>query len=250
MSNLLQKQSGGDWISRECDRFRLLSLSYRDFARSAGVDVVAFRDPDLPNFTALSEAQRGRALEALGICVRICDSARNQGHSMSDSPALVWQAIRELGLRPSSDIFSVISDRSLVEIHSPEGVQIFRNFNFFRYCSYSLEELYSLPWNTLFERDMKVMDLIADSARKVYAGEIRNATRFTFPPHRVREISSPMRNEILLDMEWIAPLYREGTQSPEATICVEAAEFVDPALRRLVEQPALHSKPQSESGIS
>lgn len=227
MSIISQARPGSDGIGKECDRFRLLSLSYQDFAKSAGIALTAFRDPALPYFTALSASQRSRVLDALGICVRVCESARSQGHAMSDSPALTWQAIHQLGLRPTSDIFGVIGDESVIEIHSPEGTQLFRNFNFFRYCSYSVEELYSRPWHELYERDEGLARIIADAARSVYSGEIRSARRFDLPPHGVREISSPSLNEVRLTMEWIAPLYREGTAQPGATICVETLEFMD-----------------------
>lgn len=224
-----QASLGSDWINEQCDRFRLLALSYQDFARSAGIDLLPFRDPALPHFTALPVSQRALALDALSACVRVCEGARNEGHAMSDSPGLAWQAIRQLGLRPTSDIFGMIWEDCVIEIHSPDGVQIFRNFNFFRFCTYSIEELYSLPWNTLFTRDLKIVEMIADRARKVYSGSITSATRFNVPTHIVREVASPTRTEIRLSMEWIAPLYRERTQIPEATITVETAEFVHAA---------------------
>ncbi len=206
--------------------FRELALEYQDFARQAGVEMLPFRKPSLPLFTTQDENQQLRIVKALEISVQICRNTRAQGQDMRDTPSLTWQALKELKLRPPSDLFSNIHDTSIIEVHSPDGLQIFRNFNFYRYCSYSLEELYCGSWDLLFERAPGILSIMKATLLKLYTGEIQGTHTLSLPVHAVRELASPLQYEIELEMQRVAALYAEGSEHPAATLVIEAARLI------------------------
>jgi hypothetical protein len=226
-----------DRISDDNTVFARLASAYSEFAKEAGVTVVPYRDPKLPLFVSLPEAIRRDILGALSLCVKICEQTRGEGHSMSNSPALMWAALKEFGLRPPSDLFGHIDGLCVLEVHSSEGIQIFRNFAFYKYCSYSLEELYTTPWFHLFERDEAITSQMIELATKVFSGEIKHTVPMDLPLHEVRERHSPRQNRVKLDMRWIAPLFHPGGK-PEATIVVETITPMKSLMQDTDVQPA------------
>ena len=216
-----------DSISKDQNLFRELSLTYREFGRQAGVEMTAFRNPALPLFSEKSPEARAEILRALGICVTICERTVAQGYAINNSPALIWAGLKEFGLRPCSDTFGHITDDNVIEIHSGAGVQIFRNFAFYKYCSYTIEELYCGLWHTLFERDPEPVARCIEFLTDVYTGKITRTVAMDVPPHSIKEIFSEFKYEVELALHWGAPLYGEGTSTPKATIVIASARLLN-----------------------
>jgi len=223
--NVLDKNQSDVAIVRDADRFRELADKYAHFASQAGVELRGYREPSLPHFTSQSEENRAAILSALERCVHICEQTRSEGHSMSDSPALIWVALKEFGFHPPSDLFNHIDRQSVIEVHSNQGIQFFRTFNFYKYCSYSLEELYCMPWFQLFEREEKYINQMIALATKIFTGETRNTVPMNLPVHVVKEKFSVGQHQVKLNMKFIAPAF-DVNGAPAATIVVEGIKPV------------------------
>jgi hypothetical protein len=229
---------------RDVEQFRVLADAYSKFAKEAGIDLLPYREAHLPHFSTQTEATRREILSALERCVSICEKTRAEGHGMSDSPALIWAAFKEFGFRPPSDLFSYIDTKSVIEVHSSQGIQIFRNFNFYKYCSYSLEELYCMPWFQLFERDGKIVQDMIALATRVFTGEIKSTVPMNLPVHTVEERFSQAKHRVKLDMKWIAPVFNADNM-PAATIVVESIKPV--RVQAKFEEPEV--RPQAPQGV-
>jgi hypothetical protein len=129
----------------------------------------------------------------------------------------------------------------VIEVHSPEGLQLFRNFNFYKYCGYSIEELYSDSWDKLYERDERVASLMFEFVNKIYGGLVRTTVAPEIPPYRARELFSSRRYEVEVKWEWGAPLFAEGTSQPKATIAIETAKLIHARISPSVKEPHLTS---------
>lgn len=221
MNQLADEQSTVD----STDLFRELANEYCSYVQSTGIDFAAYRDTSVPVFGAQSPARQAHILACLRASVNICRNTRAQQKSFEDTPALLWWALKELKLRPTSDLFGHIDRNSVIEVHTAEGVQIFRNFNFYRYCSYTLEELYCYPWNYLYEREESITSMIMHFAGKIFVGEVLTTVPVHIPAHIVHERFSLKRNNIDLKIRWVSPLYGESNTLPVATIVVETAEL-------------------------
>lgn len=224
--NQVKSATQGGPSENEIHRFKTLALRYRDFALQAGVELTPFRDESLPLFTEQTSERRSQILEALGVRVDVCEETVAQGKSVSDSPVLVWNALKKLKLRPTSDLFSSITGNRVVEVHSLEGVQLFSNFNYYRYTSYSLEDLYCAPWNELFAHEPGSLEKLIGVVTKIATGEWTTTAPTGIPPHRVSEARSEQGFEILLDMQLASPLFAEGTSTPVASVVLEEVSFV------------------------
>ncbi len=228
---------------KRSSKFRELSCEYRGYASEAGVGLVPFHEASLPLFNTQTELKQREILNALETSVKICRNTKAQHKKMTDSPALIWQALRELGLRPPSDLFNHMEDCTVVEVYSSENIQLFRTFSFFQYCSYSLEELYCGSWPDLFPRDdQTIVPMILKFVENVFSGVTKKTVSLKhIPNHTVREAFSAARLVLTVGMNWGAPLFQEGTSKPSATIFLETGELVSSQRdRKKYELPRRH----------
>ncbi|HWU44755.1 MAG TPA: hypothetical protein VN132_14990, partial [Bdellovibrio sp.] len=121
----------------------------------------------LPYFSKLPTELKQKVVDHLQFYHDLCVEQVSEGYSIKDSPSFVWRALNKLGLVPRSDLFSHLTNEHIVEIYSAENVQLFRNFKFFEFCSYSLEELLTIEWWGLFERDAQITQKIFDYSMRV-----------------------------------------------------------------------------------
>ena len=206
------------------DRFIELSERYAAFSRDAGVELIPYRDPALPYFSSLGDREKREVLANLETAVGICASASREGMTMKDSRGLVWQAIRAFGFRPTSDLFQYIDDDLVLEVHTREGRQIFRNFNFYQFCSYSLEELHCLSWADLYIREpQESVDQIHALAGRVFEGKINSTQPAGIVPHYVTEAISPKAMRLFLQLRFVSTLFHDG--QPAASVVLTDCRF-------------------------
>ena len=216
-------KSSEPWLPTH-DRFKELSERYAAFSREAGVELVPYRDPSLPFFTALDEKKKREVLTNLETSVSICASVSREGMTMRDARGLMWQAIRAFGFRPCSDLFNYIDDELVLEVHVQDGRQIFRNFAFYQYCSYSLEELHCLSWEDLYIREPREsVDQIHALVAKIYSGQMKSTEPAGVVPHYVLEAKSPKGMRLFLDQRYASPLFHEG--HPAASVVLTDCRF-------------------------
>ncbi|MNL45597.1 hypothetical protein D3C87_1682560 [compost metagenome] len=144
---------------------------------------------------------------------------------MKDSPSFTWRALRKLGYTPTSDLFEQITDDHVIEVYSKDSVQVFRNLNFFQFCSYTFEEILSLEWWNLFDRSEAMSQKIFDATVKVFSGECRVNFDPEVPNHFVRETQSADRLTMEFTMQLIGPLFQN--KEPRAVICLEKVRLLN-----------------------
>lgn len=218
---MLEVHSPADETELLDREFRRLAEQVAAWAQASGFHVRPYRSAALPILNRLSGAGRFKALQSLKLYHDVCAEVIKSHGSLGDNRQVVWHAIRRLGLRPTSDLFQFLGERDVVEIHDRELVQIFRNLNFFHYCSYSLEDLHGLPWTALYERREPVQVELVQLALGLLSGQIKDTVPVTVVPHTIHELDSPDRLDIAAQIKFAAPLFVEGSQQVGATIVFE-----------------------------
>lgn len=180
--------------------------------------------PGLPYFSRLSFEAQHLALKAVEFYIDLCSEHISAGEKLTDSLSFTWRALRKLGLRPHSDLFNHIQEDDMIEIYNRDSRQLYRNFRYYDFCSYSFEELYSLEWWNLFDRDQKITDALLQEGIKVFSGEVAGYCLSATPKHIVRELISVDRLANAYQAKIIAPLY-EGNNI-EALLVTLSAESV------------------------
>jgi hypothetical protein len=154
-----------------------------------------------------------RVLESLGVGVRIRNSTYLPpitieaervidlyGESLSEarehykdqiSLKSLWLFLNKLKWRYPDDLFEKLRDDDVVEVYSMENTQIFRSFTFFKYCSYTLEDLNYRPWFELYQRDESVLRGALAWLNRVRKDEVPELCQMDLPAHWISEVASP-----------------------------------------------------------
>jgi hypothetical protein len=158
MSLFLADYSSSQKNTEFDDRFKKLTSTISRFLAHEGVFLAAYTE-GLPHFSMLSMNEKKSVTDHLQFYHDLCSEQINEGYTLKDNPSFAWRAMSKLGLTPRSDLFSHLTNEHIVQIYSANNVQLFSNFRFFEICSYTLEELFSLEWWVLYERDPKIQGI-------------------------------------------------------------------------------------------
>lgn len=176
----------------------------------------------LPHFEVLSLEKKQEIVRSLTFFKELCEEQVSEGYKLRDNSTFVWRAFRKLGYVPRSDVFNYLTDDNLVEIYSADNKQLYRNFKFFECCTYTLEELYSLEWWHLYERDPQETMKTFEICSKLFSGEITESFVPGLGPHFLKEINSSEKRECFMEIQLISPLKRN--KQTEAIVLVETVK--------------------------
>jgi len=204
------------------EEFMTIALNISEMLQAEGKTVRPFV-PGLPHFSKLSTDRKLHIIQQVRFYQELCQSQLSEGFKINDNFSFTWRAFGRLGLSPSKDFFSYVQGEDIIEIYSKDQIQLFRNFAFFDCCSYTLEELHSYEWWTLFERDEKHTQMILEDAAKTLSGEIRETFTPNIPVHTLREANSAENFLMNIEIRCMAPVYRN--KKVDGLIVLERASF-------------------------
>lgn len=190
------------------DSFKKIVLEISGYLAKGGLKVVPFRT-GTPFFRALPVEQKLQIVERAGFFRDLCAEHSEEGYEITDSPSFTWRALSKLGLTPSSDLFSHMTNQDIVEVYSEDNVQIFRNFRYFEFCSFSLEEVYSREWYHLYQRDQDLLPQIGVMIERLKSEEGRSGFVPGLPDHVVQEVDSDENLKMDYSLRWTAPLFAQ-----------------------------------------
>jgi len=173
-------------------------------AAQQSLEVKGYDSPDLPFYNALSPKKQSEILDQLKVFLRTIEAVVSSGDRLDNHERSLWHALMTLGLVPPSDWFSKLSAGDVLEIYDLQNIQLWRNFNFMKICSYTLEEMYSIDWPNRYirpsEKNHEILDAIrivtTDTGTDVYFGEVRE--------HILEETSSSDRLILEARHDWFS----------------------------------------------
>ncbi|RYZ90418.1 MAG: hypothetical protein EOP06_07950 [Proteobacteria bacterium] len=194
---------------------------------SIGINRPAYLSKELPHFEKLNSEARSAAVTSIQFFLQICEEATASGEELMDTKRLTWRALRHFGFVPSEDLFSTMTKETIVEVYNTDHIQVFRNFEFFKFCSYTLEDTFCRPWPELFRRpDPFIAKAIQDRLTEVLNTGSRSLTASRIPAHVVEEIDSLRLNRMMLEICDFAALYDKQNQLA-GYIALERAHFIN-----------------------
>lgn len=171
-----------------------------------GNHIVPYAHPSLPIFSGLPVERQKAILDHFLIYYRILASAETDHIEFNDNLMLTWWALRELKMKPSSDLFSNLSKTDVIEIYDNEGVQIYRTLNFYNLTTYTMEDMLCTPWYELFSRDSKVTEQLMECMARVLKSETQGIIHPDVADHVVKETRNPYFKPRLVRCKLISSL--------------------------------------------
>lgn len=210
-------------LSVENEQFILMTTKLSALLANEGIQIKPFIE-GLPYFSKLTEEQKKQVNLQLSFYYELCMEQIEEGYTINDGHTFLWRALRKLGLIPRSDLFELLDNDSVIEIYSNENIQLFRNLNFFKYCSYTFEELHSREWWFNYERDNSITQKVFEYGAKFFDGELTENMQLNIPTHIVREINSHDLLVCEINFGIMGPLLRN--KKPVAVIVTESARII------------------------
>ena len=207
------------------DTFRELALELSHIGASIDVPIRAFKTEAMPYFMAMDLNGQQDAVMKLAQYVSICQDVLASGGDLRSTRTFVWRAFRAFGMKPNASFFESMSEDHVVEIYDLNNVQIFRNFRFFEFCSYTLEDVFTRPWTDLFIRKQpaQTTNIVGFIEKLVASGSHETVTPHAGVQH-TREANSELMHEVDLEIDSAALLFNEANV-PAALIVCEKVEF-------------------------
>jgi len=160
---------------------------------------------DWVKFLLLPEKDQSTAISSLEAAIRFMDGALEQGVSLADDKSLLTHASRQLGFSLENDLLDYLAPGDLVKILNKDFLQIYRNFNFFAYCNYSLLELSTYPWYELYERSTTVTDQLIEMCGRLFKGESEALPlKQRMEPYTVTELRTEEKNSFIIKEKLLA----------------------------------------------
>ena len=113
------------------------------------------------------------------------------GRDLSNK-AITKNVLDFMKLSTSEDMLNTITEEDIVEIYSPECIQIFRNFKFYETTTYSLSDLLLYDWSELYYRPSQVFQKIQVHIDKVLKTDHDDlvSDMADVPTHIIKEIKA------------------------------------------------------------
>ncbi len=162
------------------------------------------------DFEKMPEAHQKSVFQILDFMEELVDVANEKKIDPVRDQQLTWYALRKLGLKIPSELFSVLESGDSVEVYTEDVVQIYRNFRFFEYCSYSIEELMTYPYYNLFERPAWLLDSIKQDIERCFQAK-GSPVDVRSPAHFCTETRSRRKNLAHVVLKKMCALDMEST---------------------------------------
>ncbi|RZA09028.1 MAG: hypothetical protein EOP11_02985 [Proteobacteria bacterium] len=150
--------------------FRYAANRVSELGQRFGFSVRGYDDATLPHFSALSLLERQKVVHALQGYLHSLEAGIRADKNLDQPHVSTWWAFSSLSLVPVADLFRHFQKDSVIEVFNLEGRQIWRNFHFFRYSSYTLEEMHCLEWPVLYDRGDAVTAQVHEYLERLIGG--------------------------------------------------------------------------------
>ncbi len=208
-------------------RFWRSGMQLHKIARKFGCRIIPGMHPSLPKFGQMALPRQEMSVEALENLCSVYNTMVYEGQDIRSSLSVIWGAFRVLGLVPPSNLFDKIQSDDIIEIYGFNGLQMFANLRFYEICSYTLEDIYSLTWEELWQRDENATKSISAVVDNVEHSSEKLAVSVADCAYVARERHSPFKLEIDYRAVAIAPLWNKMTGLKAGFIIVERAHLIN-----------------------
>jgi hypothetical protein len=208
---IILPQSYEDSDSNDAKRFKELALRYQEIGALFDIRIHPFRSPDLPLFQKATPEQRKKVSDFLETILSIHEETLAATEAPINTRQLLWRALRRLSLVPGPEVFEKIQDEDVVVIYGEEQKAVFWNLQFFKFSSFSVEEMFFGDWYVSTKREPLIQEKLYQMAVSIMSGKITGLFVPDVPPHEVEEIDSIERMKTLMEIPFGSVLTKDGS---------------------------------------
>lgn len=213
------------------EEFKRIALALQAFGQKYGVPIQGFHGPELPHFSRLSSTEKSRIVNLLKVFLETFLVTEGAGARIDRHDQALWHALSCMKFVPPQDLLQHIAKDDVIEVYTPEGLQIWRNLNFMKICSYTLEEMYCIDWPSRYDRAPEMTASCLAEIQKLLSMQTPDIYPVRVPAHRFQETCSSGRFYLEASHEIFARLAnRQG--EVVAWLATSKVEVLDRPTRR------------------
>lgn len=202
-------------------RFLRSAVDLYHLGKAIGIRIIPTHNSSLPLFSKLTYEKQLQIVEILEASCEIYNSVRHEHKDIRSNSSVVWAALKSFNLLPPSDFFDKFDADDVIQIYSNEGFHRFANLRFFEVCSYTVEQVYSLPWPELWQRTSADLEKLVGAISFALGPELKTSIIPDIPPHKVIELKSALKFELEYRVKCIAPTWSKKTKEKDGFIIIE-----------------------------
>lgn len=141
------------------------------------------------------------------------------GYDVEAERKMLREAVERLGLVIPDSFYATIEPGDIIEVYSnpPEYKQLYRNEEFFKHCSYTREQMETIPYPKLFWRSDEVQFQVMKKAEYVTLNE-SEAIPWNFDVHELVENLHPRKRTFEIQMRYAAPIFDKATHARRGVV--------------------------------
>lgn len=194
-------------IQNLVEEFRSQLRMFKALTQKQGFHLPEEPEQALVQFASHPKALQRQICQNFAAYIETFLAAAKQNVKFHEGKKMLWYALQRLEMRPTSELFNFIEDDDIIEIYNAEGIQIYRNMNFYEVCSYSVGDILSYGWSELYERDPQISQQIVQVATGIFQGFHGKTFPSPVPPHSFFEKFSGARNILEMKQKYYSPLF-------------------------------------------
>lgn len=159
-------------------------------------------------FLAAPESVRRQILAGLAASAEFLRAAHAPGVNppRPSERRLLELALAKLGLLSDAGVREQIDDDDVIEIIDGEFRQVYRSYNCFAICNYSILDLTLYPFFELYDRHSGIMGRLMDGWNQVSSGQVAYHSYADVPDYHIRELRTERPKSFAMREKFLARL--------------------------------------------
>lgn len=182
---------------------------FREFPLpNLGYDINLYSDMSLHRFSTLPPDLQSKILEDLSFRIKIFSEINE--YSKTTEKVVLEHVLNKMNAVCCESFLSKVTENDIVEIYSVSNVQLYANFLFFKFSTYSLMDMATHSWDELFGRDPIITKELFKQIAYVMT-EADTIKPYNVSRHIVKELISKEKKSFLIEMRNMAPIFDAKT---------------------------------------
>lgn len=215
---------------------KLAELTKRVYPDS---NVLAYTDPELPTFTALSSEDQEKVLTGTQVFLNTWMTLEKEKFNLRSEQQFLWRAMQMNDIRLPSDCLDKIKTDEFIEVYDLNGIHLWYNLRYFTICSHTVEDIRCIPWNDRYLRQPIIDQHCFEAIQEAMMLEQPEVINCKVPEHIVDEVESTLLYKLQVTFKKIAPIYKAKSDEKIGFIVTAGCKILE-AQRSLEEYEKLH----------
>ena len=205
MSEMLEAKSAAKGASAQIQRILAMLENYAELLQERGHNVKPYTERAVNKLLTLSGPELLRFTARLDYFSMVMMDVKTTG----DDKHFLRKCAERLGLIFDKNAYDEINSGDVIEIYNTDLIQVFRNFEFFDVCSYTLLDLLSNEFYELYERGQLINQGLFNAITTLNSRPFNMApvNLLDLPQHVLQEKFSTDQLRSMVQFKTMYPVY-------------------------------------------